>query len=581
MLTSIQIRDFAIIDRIELELRSGMTALTGETGAGKSIMVDALLFVVGGRAGTEIIRHGCDRAEVTASFIIGSNPLITAWFREQDLEHGGECVLRRLMGSDGRSRAWVNGQAMPVQALRQLGESLVDVHGQMEYQSLMKRSAQRDLLDQHGRHGELLTRVAAGWQTLKELRARRDDTERSAQDRNERLNLLRYHLSELEALAPQAHEVTELNAERQRHAHSGKLALGVRELAELLREGSGNAEQVLSRALSVARPLSAIDSRLAGTLQLLEEALIACREAAGAVQHYEATLDADPARQEWVEQRLAALEAAARKHRVEITALAQVQDECRQEVARLETLEFTLEQLQAQMDTAGRQFAAECQQLSQARQQAAVALSERVSNLMQGLGMPGGRFEVQLHALGEEAAEHGADAVEFMVSANPGQPLKPLAKVASGGELSRISLSIQVAAVETIACPTLVFDEVDAGVGGGVAEMVGRQLRALAERPLEESAAGQSGPGERAQVLCVTHLPQVASQAHAQIRVAKLTDGKHTRTTLETLSDHARVEEIARMLGGAQISDMARSHAAEMLNSGHTPAPRKKTGRKS
>lgn len=581
MLTSIQIRDFAIIDRIELELHSGMTALTGETGAGKSIMVDALLFVVGGRAGTEIIRHGCDRAEVTASFIIGSNPLITAWFREQDLEHGGECVLRRLMGSDGRSRAWVNGQAMPVQALRQLGESLVDVHGQMEYQSLMKRSAQRDLLDQHGQHGELLARVAAGWQVLKELRARRDDTERSAQDRNERLNLLRYHLSELEALAPQAHEVTELNAERQRHAHSGKLALGVRELAELLREGTGNAEQVLSRALSVTRPLSAIDSRLAGTLQLLEEALIACREAAGAVQHYEATLDADPARQEWVEQRLAALEAAARKHRVEIIALAQVQDECRQEVARLETLEFTLEQLQAQMDTAGRQFAAECQLLSQARQQAAVALSERVSNLMQGLGMPGGRFEVQLHPLGDEAAEHGADAVEFMVSANPGQPLKPLAKVASGGELSRISLSIQVAAVETIACPTLVFDEVDAGVGGGVAEMVGRQLRALAERPLEESAAGKSGPGERAQVLCVTHLPQVASQAHAQIRVAKLTDGKHTRTTLETLSDHARVEEIARMLGGAQISDMARSHAAEMLDNGNTPAPRKKTGRKS
>jgi DNA repair protein RecN (Recombination protein N) len=567
MLHSIQIRDFAIIDRIELELRSGMTALTGETGAGKSIMVDALLFVCGGRAGTDIIRHGCDKAEVTASFVIGQNPLTDSWFKEQDLEHGGECVLRRLMGSDGRSRAWVNGQAMPVQALRQLGETLVDVHGQMEYQSLMKRSAQRELLDQHGNHAALLTQVTESWRALKALRNQRADTERSAQDRNERLNLLRYHLSELEVLAPQANEVAELNAERVRHTHSGKLALSVRELAELLREADNhNAEQLLSRALSVARQMSSIDSRLNSTVQLLDEAMIACREAASAVQHYESELDADPTRQEWVEQRLAALEAAARKHRVEVGALLQVQADCQQEVARLETLEFTLEQLNTKIDAASKQFNVECQVLSKARTRAAAALSERVSNLMQGLGMPGGRFEVQVRPLNEDdAQEQGADEVEFMVSANPGQPLKPLAKVASGGELSRISLSIQVAAVEAIPCPTLVFDEVDAGVGGGVAEMVGKQLRSL---------------GERAQVLCVTHLPQVASQAHAQIRVAKLTDGKHTRTSLETLSDTARIEEIARMLGGAQVSDMARSHAAEMLNAARAPAPKKKTTRK-
>ncbi len=566
MLNSIQIRDFAIIDRIELELHAGMTALTGETGAGKSIMVDALLFVLGGRAGTEIIRHGCDKAEVTATFSIDANPLTTAWFSEQDLdpakENGGECVLRRLMGSDGRSRAWVNGQAMPVQALRQLGETLVDVHGQMEYQSLMKRSAQRALLDQHGSHAELLSKVSASWQTLKRLRTQRADTERSAQDRNERLNLLRYHFSELDALAPQVNEVAELTAERQRHAHSGKLALGVRELIELLREADGsNAEQLLSRALTMARPLISIDTTLTAPLQLLDEALIACREAASSLQHYESELDADPARQEWVEQRLAALEAAARKHRVEVTGLLQVQQDCRQEVARLETLEFTLEQLNAQIEVASKHFAADCQALSNARQQAAAVLSERVSNLMQGLGMPGGRFAAQLRAVSDDDAnEQGADEVEFMVSANPGQPLKPLAKVASGGELSRISLSIQVAAVESMPCPTLVFDEVDAGVGGGVAEMVGRQLRSLAER----------GQGEQAQVLCVTHLPQVASQAHAQIRVAKLTDGKHTRTMLETLSDTARIEEIARMLGGAEVSDMARSHAAEMLGAAAT-----------
>jgi DNA repair protein RecN (Recombination protein N) len=557
MLSSIQIKDFAIIDHIELELAAGMTALTGETGAGKSIMVDALLFVTGGRSGMEIIRHGCDKAEVTASFTIGKNPLSNDWFTQQEMEHDGECVLRRLMSKDGRSRAWVNGQAMPVQALRQLGETLLDVHGQMEYQSLMKRSAQRALLDQaglnqQGNHAAMLASVAASWQALKALRTERTDTERNAQDRNERLNLLRYHLSELDALAPQADEMAELSAERQRHAHSGKLAIGIRELAELLRDTDAhNAEHVLARAVSVARQLSSIDNRLNGTTQLIDEALIACREAATAVQHYESTLDADPTRQEWVEQRLAALEAAARKHRVEVPALLQVQDHCRQAIAQLETLEFTLEKLNAQIDAVSKRFTTDCRALSDARTTAASILSERVSNLMQGLGMPGGRFAVQVRPLGEDdASEYGMDQVEFMVSANPGQPLQPLAKVASGGELSRISLSIQVAAVESVPCPTLVFDEVDTGVGGGVAEMVGRQLRTM---------------GERAQVLCVTHLPQVASQAHAQVRVAKLTDGKHTRTKLETLSHDARIEEIARMLGGAQISEVARSHAAEML----------------
>lgn len=570
MLSSIQIKDFAIIDRIELELAPGMTAMTGETGAGKSIMVDALLFVVGGRAGTDIIRHGCDKAEVTASFTLGNNPLAAAWFKEQDLDssstNGDECVLRRLMGSDGRSRAWVNGQSMPVQALRQLGETLVDVHGQMEYQSLMKRTAQRELLDQHGQHISLLNKVSGSWQELKALRVQRDETERSAQDRNERLNLLHYHLSELQALAPQANEAAELAAERLRHTQSGKLAQGVREIADLLREAEGNnAEHLLSRALNMARQLGTIDTRLGDTLKLLDEALIATREAADAIQHYESELDADPARQEWVEQRLAALESAARKHRVEVDGLLQVQAECQQEVARLESLEFTLEQLNALLATASKQFATDCQSLSKARKKTAATLTERVSNLMQGLGMPGGRFAVEVRALGDDDAnEWGADEVEFMVSANPGQPLKPLAKVASGGELSRISLSIQVAAVESIPCPTLVFDEVDAGVGGGVAEMVGRQLRALAERGIEHGAEHSNGAS--AQVLCVTHLPQVASQAHAQVRVAKLTDGKHTRTSLETLSSSARVEEIARMLGGAQVSDMARSHAAEMLN---------------
>jgi DNA repair protein RecN (Recombination protein N) len=565
MLTSIQIKDFAIIDRIELELNDGMTALTGETGAGKSILVDALLFVTGGRVGSEVIRHGCDKAEVTATFTISKQSAVSAWFAEQAIEHEGECILRRAISDDGRSRAWVNSQSMPMQALRQLGEALIDVHGQMEYQSLMKRSAQRELLDIHGAHQELCTQVSSCWKKLKSLRQQKQDTEQSARDRNERLNMLRFHVNELETLALQPNEAIELNAERQRHSHSGKLAEGTREVVALVREADSNAEQLLSRALNVARNLQSIDSSLDATVQLLDEALIATREAANAIQHYESSLDADPARQEWVEQRLAALESAARKHRVDIDALNSVLETCRTEVQKLESLEFTLEQLDAQIANATKVFDAACKSLTNARAKTAGTLSERVTTLMQTLGMPGGRFVAELRDLEtQDRGEHGGDEIEFLVSANPGQPLKPLAKVASGGELSRISLSIQVAAVESSSqdssCPTLVFDEVDAGVGGGVAEMVGRQLRAL---------------GQNAQVLCVTHLPQVASQAHAQVRVTKLTDGKHTRTTLEILSKDARIEEIARMLGGAQVSDTARTHAAEMLQA-TTPTSRVK-----
>jgi DNA repair protein RecN (Recombination protein N) len=367
----------------------------------------------------------------------------------------------------------------------------------------MKRSAQRALLDQHGQHDALLKRVSASWLTLKTLRTQLAETERSSQDRNERLSLLRYHLTELEALAPQLNEAAELNAERLRHSQSGKLAAGVREMAELLRDSdSSTAEQTLSRALSVARQMGHIDARLTATIQLLDEALIACREAANAVQHYESELDADPARQEWVEQRLAALESAARKHRVEVDGLLTVQDNCRLEVARLESLEFTLEQLNAQIAVASKQFTADCKDLSTARQQTAASLSERITALMQSLGMPGGRFAAQVRPVTEaDANESGSDEVEFMVSANPGQPLKPLAKVASGGELSRISLSIQVAAVESVvfsqAVPTLVFDEVDgcgwrcSGNGGTATTRTGGTLASVVRDP---SATG-GGPG--------------------------------------------------------------------------------------
>jgi DNA repair protein RecN (Recombination protein N) len=563
VLTHIQIRDFAIIDTVELELDAGLTVLTGETGAGKSILVDALLVAAGGRAGAEVVRHGCDRAEVAATFSVDGNDEALAWLAEQAIEHDGECQLRRVISADGRSRAYVNGQAMPVQALRQLGELLVDVHGQMEYQSLVRRVAQRALLDRHGEHDELLTQTANAFKEMSALREERDRMAAAAQDREARLELLKYHLGELNALALQPNEIEELTSERKRLSQRGRLATGAREILALLREAEGiNAEHTVARALNIARQLQELDAALTPATRLLDESLIGLREAVAAVEHYESSLDADPRRQEWVEQRLAEIEGLARKHRVEPTELLNVQAELSRELKVFEGLETSLQTIDERLAAARKAFEAACTKLSAARKRTAAALSERVTSLMQTLGMPGGQFSIAVQPLPDESAnQHGADDIEFLVTANPGQPLRPLAKVASGGELSRISLAIQVAAAQNFGQPCLVFDEVDAGVGGAVAEIVGRQLRTL---------------GERAQVLCVTHLPQVASQAHAHVRVTKLTDGKSTRTSLRVLTTEERIEEIARMLGGVDITSKAREHATEMLRAAASPGKKRR-----
>jgi DNA repair protein RecN (Recombination protein N) len=566
VLTHIQIRDFAIIDSVELELGAGLTVLTGETGAGKSILVDALLLASGGRAGSEAVRHGSERAEVSATFSVEGNPSALDWLQEQAIEHEGECVLRRVVGGDGRSRAYVNGQAVAVQSLRQLGELLVDVHGQMEYQSLMKRAAQRELLDSHAGHGPLLQAVGSRWRSLAVLRDERSRARASAQDREARLELLKYHVSELNALELKPNETEELTAERVRLSQRGRLAEGARAIMQLLREAEdSSAEQAISRALSLARTLSDLDPKFAPISQIIDESLIALREGVESVERYESSLDADPGRQDWVEQRLAAIESLARKHRVEPGQLLSTQTSLEQELGQLQTLEASIEEIEAKLETEEKLFGMACAKLTAARTSAARDISEHVTAQMQKLGMPGGRFQAEITSLDPGAfGAHGADEIEFLVSANPGQPPRSLAKVASGGELSRISLAIQVAAVQSDSRQCLVFDEVDAGVGGGVAEIVGRLLRTL---------------GERTQVLCVTHLPQVASQAHHHVRVTKLTDGKTTRTSLHPLHSDERVEEIARMLGGVDITAKAREHAAEMLRPHQAPTSKKKASR--
>jgi DNA repair protein RecN (Recombination protein N) len=551
MLSHLQIRDFAIVEAVELELERGCTVLTGETGAGKSILVDALLLAVGGRADSGAVRHGAERAEVSATFEVAGNGPALQWLAEQSIEHDGEVQLRRVVAADGRGRAWLNGQAVPVQSLRALGERLVDVHGQLEFQSLSRRAEQRATLDTAGRLDSAVAAVRDAYETWRQLDEQRSGYSRQQRERADRRELLRHYCAELAALDPQPGEAAGLLEERRRVAGLGRLAEGCAQLESLLGSDEGGATDALARAQAVLRQLVTLDGSLGQAATQVEEAGIAAREALASLRRYADGLEADPARQEWVEARLAALESLSRKHRVDGAELSGLRATLEAELADLERDESSASEIERRLEAARVQYLRAADALGQGRRAAAADLDRQVTAHMQSLGMPGGVFATRVVPHDPpQFGPHGNDDIEFLVSANPGQPPRPLARVASGGELSRISLALQVAAVEATHLPCLVFDEVDAGVGGAVAEMVGRQLHALAGR---------------GQVLCVTHLPQVASQADHQLRVAKHVEGGTTRTRIERLDEAARVEELARMLGGANITGRTREHAREML----------------
>ncbi|HLQ07840.1 MAG TPA: DNA repair protein RecN [Steroidobacteraceae bacterium] len=559
MLTHLQIRDFAIIDAVELELRRGLTVLTGETGAGKSILVDALQLLAGGRAGAEVVRHGAERAEVSGTFELGEAPReLKAWLEEQSVSGAGELTVRRVVGADGRSRAYLNGQAVPVQLLREAGNILIDIHGQHEFQSLTRNAAQRVLLDDYGSLTGLTTQVGIAHRVWLELLNRTLELESKARDRDTRLELLRYQAQELQALQLKDGEIDALGEERARLANRGRLAQGAQTaLAELYENEAASAHAGVSRALQALRGLAALDGKLAAVLPMLEEASIQVREAARELERYGETLDVDAARQDEVERRLAAIEELSRKHRVAPPELPERTRQLGVELQGLERAELDLALVRTELAAALHSYRALAQELSGKRELAARTLARDISARMQTLGMSGGRFEVDVTQHGNaDPAEHGVDSVEFRVTANPGQPPRALAKVASGGELARLSLAVQVScAAQATRC--MVFDEVDAGIGGAVAEIVGRELRAL---------------GARGQVLCVTHLPQVACQAHHHLRVTKLTDGRTTRTTLTEPTGNDRVEELARMLGGIEVTAKAREHARDMLAAMQAPS---------
>ena len=550
MLTHLQLRDFVLVDQAELELKPGLTALTGETGAGKSIVVDALLLLAGGRAGGDVVRQGAERAEVAASFD-SLPPAAQAWLEAQAIEHQGELVVRRVIGADGRSRAYLNGQLVPIQALRELAEFLIEIHGQQEFQRLVNRGTQRDMLDEHLADLGLPAVVAELYERYRNCRREHEALKSAAENRDARLDLLRYQLAELKAEVTTVAAIEELFADQKRVAGRGRLAAAARgALTAAYESDADSAHDLLGRAHAALRNVGDADPQLAPAGKLLAEAMINTQEAAEVLRRYLDVLDIDPARQEEIERHAAALEALGRKHRLSVLELPGQLMRTEAELAALDNAQLSLAALERELAAAARDYRSAALRLTQARQTAAGHLGSHITRLMQDLGMAGGRFAVGVSASDAEFGPKGSDDIEFLVSANPGQAPKSLAKVASGGELSRISLAVQVAAAAKTNALSMVFDEVDAGIGGAVAEIVGRQLRDL---------------GERAQVLCVTHLAQVASQAHSQFRVTKLSDGKITRTAVKALAPADRIDEIARMLGGIDITEQARAHAREML----------------
>lgn len=552
MLTSLHVRDFAIVDQIAVEFDPGMTVLTGETGAGKSILVDAVGLVLGERGGSQLVRDGAKRAEFSAEFDISGLPDVRDWLEQQALDQDDTCLLRRVIAADGRSRAFINGNAATMQQLKSLGELLLDIHGQHFHQSLGRRPVQRDLLDYYGGLLDERRLSEVAFEQLQTLQARLAELQAAEADRASRQDLLEFQLSELDALDLGEAELGELQAERQKLRHSGSLADGVATaLSGLSDNESSNANSLVAEARRSVAALVEYDTKLGPVCELLESAGIQIAEAVDTLQRYAENIDMDPARREWIEERLDAIQSVARKHRVSPDELRALADRLRREHDDLTHAEERGLELERQVADARAAFRDCAGKLSKGRKQAAQAFAAAVTEAMDGLGMPGGLFEVRLSALPEDAPRPwGTDDIEFLISANPGQAPMPLSRVASGGELSRMSLAIQVIASDGSAIPTMVFDEVDSGVGGRVAEMVGRRLR--------EVAANR-------QVLCVTHLPQVASLADQHFRISKVSDGKATRTNLAVLGKDERIEELARMLGGVDITQKTIDHAAEML----------------
>jgi len=553
MLTHLYIRNFVLVTECEIDFQGGMTVLTGETGAGKSIIFDALGLAIGKRAESHFIRHDCDQTEIVATFQ-RLTPEIQQWLELQEIEATeDELILRRVIRRDGRSRAFINSIPSTIQSLQQLSTLLIDIQGQHAHQRLLKREEQQRLLDQYGDHETLLQEMAQHHQQWRQLTEQHQHLQQSETERQDRIALLKFQLEELAPLQLETEPPATLAAEQERLANGEQLiTLGQQALQQLDGEDEQNAIQQLHRTLSQLESLESLDPAIAPLREELYSATLQASEVASGLRDQFSSYQLDPSRLQWLNERLSLLSDLARKHRCKSHELPEKQQALQRQLEQLEGRTEQLESLQQEIESAYQQCLQCSQQLHQARAQAAKQLQQEVTREIQQLGMEQGQFEVTLNSLPDrQFRSHGADEILFQIRANPGNPLQPLSKTASGGELSRISLAIQLASANRGQTPTLIFDEVDSGVGGGTAERIGQKLHQL---------------GESTQILCVTHLPQVASQGHHHLKIEKQSIGeKETSSTMTILQEAARVAEIARMIGGIEITEQTTATAQEML----------------
>jgi len=553
MLQCIQIKDLVIVRELSLELGSGMTALTGETGAGKSILIDALGLVLGNKANKNMIRNGRDQAEINAEFDLGDATDIKQWLQDNALDSEGECIVRRILVRQGRSRSFINNRPVPITLLAELGSRLVSIHGQHEHQLLMKQGAQRDLLDAYAGHGQLVAKMRKTYKEYRLKQQQLQELQRQSLDRTQRLDYLQFQIDELRQLQLQAGELDELAVKQRQLAHADQLGSDLAELIQLLFDDEHGIQSRLAHACVQLEQLLNFDKQLQPAAELLDSARIQAEEAASLLQNAVSHIESNPQLLTEIDQRLGEIHELARKHRIPAKELPELLDKLSREQDGLENADITLAQLEQEVRDLEKSSLAAAKKLTRSRTRASARLEKTIAESMQQLGLEGGIFAVDIAPLPEaQVCANGADRITFLVSTNPGQPLAPLTQVASGGELSRISLAVQVATANCSQIPTMIFDEVDAGIGGATAETVGKLLRQL---------------GTQSQVLCVTHLPQVASQANRHLQVSKSSKGKTTQTRIIALNEKQRIEEIARMLGGVNITRQTLAHAREMVRS--------------
>ena len=551
MLAHLAIKDFAVVRSAELDFGRGLTVISGETGAGKSLLVDALGLLSGLRADSGVVRHGAERAELTAEFALGDASPALAWLRGNELDEADGCQLRRVIRADGGSRAWINGRPATITQLAELAGLLVEIHGQHEHQALLARTSQLALLDAYARSERELAEVAAAARAWGEL-LRERETLLAQGDVTDRIGWLEHQFAELDREALDGDALSKLQADHRRHAHAaGLIAACDGAFAQLGGDEGPSLARTLHQVRTDLQRVAEHEPRLGDVDAMLDNAAIQIGEALVLLDRIRDELDLDPEAFAQLERRLGRAHELARKHRVPVADLATQRDAIAAELERLRGADQRLQALDAEVGRARAHWRSAADTLGQRRRNAAAALARDTTALIAELGMGGGRFDVAFEPVeGDRPDLLGAERVEFMVAANPGQPARALRKVASGGELSRISLAIEVAALGLDAVPTMVFDEVDSGIGGGVAEIVGQKLRAL---------------GASRQVLCVTHLPQVAAQGHAHYRVSKAASEGVTQSAVQSLDSRQREEELARMLGGVEMTREARAAAKRLL----------------